>query len=135
MGNRHTVQQRIIGEQLRMLGNHPTADDVYLAVSLVLPNISKATVYRTLHKMVDAGEAVEVQVGGAAERFDYRTDPHSHVICAACGRVDDVDAGTQPDLDTWSQASASTGYRITGQTLLYDGVCPACQQAEEKEVQ
>ena len=132
MGNRHTVQQRIIGEQLRMLGNHPTADDVYLAVSERLPNISKATVYRTLHKMVAAGEAVEVHVGSGAERFDHRTDAHSHVVCTVCDKVEDVDVGTEYDDDAWAEASASTGFRITGQTLLYNGICPACQQAQEK---
>ncbi len=132
MGIRHTVQQSIIAEQLRMLGNHPTADDVYLAVSERRPNISKATVYRTLHKMVDAGEAIAVHAGGGAERFDYRTDPHSHVVCAVCGQVEDVDVDAASDGDSQARVSAFTGYRITGQTLLYDGVCPACQQVEEK---
>ena len=70
MASRNTVQQRIIAEQLQQLGSHPTADDVYRAVRQQLPSVSKATVYRTLNKLVAVGEATCVVAGTGAERFD-----------------------------------------------------------------
>ena len=140
MATRNTVQQRIIAEQLELLGDHPTAERVYLAVSRQRPNISKATVYRTLNKMADAGEATRVHVGGGAERFDHRTDPHFHVVCTRCGKVADVDmesgyAETAFVSSGCQTASAASGFVITGHTLLFDGICPACQSTEEKGVQ
>ena len=129
MASRNTVQQRIIAEQLRLLGSHPTADEVYQAVAKQRPSISKATVYRTLNKMVEAGEAVRVVVGTGAERFDHRADPHCHVSCVRCGKVEDVCMGSFVDGVDHAAAASASGYRILGHDLVFEGVCPACQQA------
>lgn len=128
MASRNTVQQRIIAEQLRRLGNHPTADEVYRAVAQQRSSISKATVYRALNKMVEAGEAVRVVVGTGAERFDHRADPHCHVSCVVCGKVEDVCADAFPDGVDHELAAAASGYEILSHDLVFEGVCPACQQ-------
>lgn len=129
MASRNTVQQRIIADQLGQLNNHPTADEVYRAVKLRLPSISKATVYRTLNKMVDAGSAMRVVAGSGAERFDHRFEPHSHVHCVVCGAVDDVCEGAFPDGVDHEAAAAASGYEILGHGLVFEGVCPACQRS------
>jgi len=129
MASRNTVQQRIIAEQLRLLGNHPTADEVYQAVAKQRPSISKATVYRTLNKMVEVGDAVRVVVDTGAERFDYRSDPHCHVSCVRCGKVEDVCADAFCDGVDHELAAKASGYQILGHDLVFEGVCPACQQA------
>ena len=129
MASRNTIQQRIIAEQLEQLGNHPTADEVYRAVAQQRPSISKATVYRTLNKMVEAGEAVRVVVGTGAERFDFRAEPHCHVSCIQCGKVEDVCADDFPDGVDRAAAAAISGYKILGHELIFEGICPACQQA------
>jgi len=133
LATRNTVQQKIIADQLEKLGNHPTVDEVYRAVSLQRPSISKATVYRTLNKLTDSGHANRVLVSGA-ERFDHRVDPHYHVVCAVCGRVDDVEGYGPLDSMCQEAAHSASGYVITGHTLQFSGICPACQMAKEKEV-
>lgn len=133
MQTRSTVQQRIVSDQLHRLDNHPTVDEVYRAVHAQRPSISKATVYRILNKMAYAGDARCVLVAGGAERFDHRTDPHYHVVCTVCGRVDDIEIPPSlGDLDSEAALDAS-GYIITGHSLLFSGVCPSCQKAQEKE--
>ena len=129
MALRNTIQQRIIAEQLERLGDHPTADEVYRAVTCVRPSIGKATVYRTLNKMVEAGDATRVIAGPGAERFDHRTDPHCHVSCIVCGKVEDVCAGPFADGVDHDAAAAASGYKIMGHGLVFEGICPACQQA------
>jgi Fe2+ or Zn2+ uptake regulation protein len=133
MQTRNTVQQRIVSDQLRQLDNHPTVDEVYEAVRTQRPSISKATVYRVLNKMAHAGDAFRVLGAGGAERFDHRTDPHYHVVCTVCGRVDDIEM--PPSLDGLDSEVAldASGYIITGHSLLFHGVCPSCQKAQEKE--
>lgn len=129
MASRNTVQQRVIAQQLMELGNHPTADEVYRAVRRQLPSVSKATVYRTLNKLVHSGEATCVIAGLGAERFDHRTDEHCHVVCMKCGTVQDVSEGVFNDGVDHADAAAACGYEIVGHDLVFEGICPACQRA------
>ena len=128
MTGRNTVQRTIIADELRRLANHPTADEVYEAVRAEHPSIGKATVYRTLGRLADEGKIQRVRINNGADRFDHQTFAHYHVRCTCCGRVDDVLIPVLPDVD--EAAERSTGYRITGHTLQFDGVCPACQACE-----
>ena len=128
MPARNTVQRQVIAEELRRLANHPTADEVYEAVHVEHPGIGRATVYRTLGMLADEGQIGRVRINNGADRFDHRTFVHYHVRCTHCGRVDDV---MVPVLDGVDEAAAgASGYRITGHSLQFDGVCPACQACE-----
>ena len=51
-------------------------------------NVSRATVYRTLQWMVDAGIARKVDFGEGRFRFEhsYRQPRHFHLICQTCHR-------------------------------------------------
>lgn len=130
MATRHTVQRDIIKDELCHLANHPTADQVYEAVHAEHPNISKATVYRTLGKLSDEGEITRVKINNGADHFDHQTFPHYHVRCTICGKVDDVMINQIEALD--SSAATASGYSITGCTLQFDGICPACQALQRK---
>lgn len=125
MASRQTVQRTIIEDEVRTLANHPTADQVYEAVHAQHPSISKATVYRTLNRLSDEGELLKVKINNGADHFDHQTFPHYHIRCTECGRVDDV---MVPVLGTIEkEAAAGSGYVITGHSLQFDGICPACQ--------
>lgn len=128
MASRSTVQRTIIEDELHRLANHPTADEVFEAVHERYPSIGRATVFRTLGRLADEGQIARVRINNGADRFDYRAFEHYHVRCTCCGRVDDV---MVPVLDGVDDAAAgASGYRITGHTLQFDGVCPACQACE-----
>ena len=62
------------------------------------------------------------------ERFDARTEPHDHLICRVCGRVEDIPGLTLPeDLDR--TAAARTGAAIEEHALVFYGRCAACRRA------
>jgi len=132
MATRKTVQKRVISEQLHALGNHPTVDEVYGAVKEMRPSISKATVYRVLNGLAETGDALRVPVAGGAERFDHRVDPHFHVICEACGRVEDIEEAVLGGID-WDAVQAASGYTVTGHELQFRGICPACARDVARE--
>ena len=127
MAQRNTVQLSVVDQALQQLANHPTADQVYQLVHESHPSISKATVYRTLNKLVGAGRAGKVLVAEGADRFDHRTCAHSHIRCKVCGRVDDVEVSLQGGAE--QQARDSSGYLVEGYSLLFSGTCPACAHA------
>ena len=128
MASRNTHQRRVVEEQLRALDCHPTADRVYEAVRSVCPGVGKATVYRSLNRMVEEGSAQRVRVNNGPDCFDCRTHPHYHIRCTRCGRVDDVDVPFDSGLE---EAASATGYIVTGHVLQFDGVCPACAAEDE----
>lgn len=133
MARRNTVQQKVIAEQLhKMHGSHPTVDEVHRAISADYPSISKTTVYRTLARMAEDGQALKVSVAGGADHFDDTLHPHYHVVCTKCGRVDDVDVQLPQQPFDSIDASRASGYTITGYELLFQGICPACAQQERQ---
>ena len=129
MARRNTVQQKVIAEQLSKLhGEHPSAEDVYSALSADYPSISKATVYRTLNRMADDGSALKVSVADGADRFDDTLCAHYHVVCTECGRVDDVVVTEELASLDFAAAASASGYEITGHDLLFKGICEVCRR-------
>lgn len=127
MATRNTVQKSIVLQALNELANHPTADAVYDRVHASHPSISKATVYRVLNKMSDEDQVLRVRINNGADHFDHQVFPHYHVRCIECGRVDDVIIPLLSEVE--EQAAEASSYLITGCSLQFDGVCPACQAA------
>ena len=62
-----------------------------------------------------------------SDRFDLRTDPHYHLRCLCCGAVQDVEEGYHLDYD--QAVARETGYRVLCHRMVFEGICPACQQA------
>ena len=133
MAQRNTVQQKIIAGQLAKLhGSHPTADEVYQSMKDEYPSISRATVYRNLNKMSDNGQALKVRVSSGADPFDDTLRPHYHVVCAKCGRVDDVEVDLPSSVTESLDKATAPGFTITGYELLFCGLCSACAQERQE---
>jgi Fur family ferric uptake transcriptional regulator len=77
----------IVNVFLRQEG-HLTADDLVDLIRREDQRISRATIYRTLQWMVDAGIARKVDFGEGRFRFEhsYRHPRHFHLICKTCNR-------------------------------------------------
>ncbi len=75
----------IVNVFLRQEG-HLSADDLVDLIRREDHRISRATVYRTLQWMVDAGVARKVDFGEGRFRFEpaYRHPRHFHLICKSC---------------------------------------------------
>lgn len=107
---------------------HPTADDVYVAVAEDHPSISKATVYRNLNQLVSQGEIRRVPVPNGADRFDFNTKEHFHVRCSCCGGVFDV---YMPHIENLiDQIEDSSDVAIKRYDILFEGICPTCRDKE-----
>ena len=68
MKNRNTLQRRLVLETVRRMRNHPTAEEIYLAIAAENPLISKATVYRNLKLLSEQGESLRIPF--QTERID-----------------------------------------------------------------
>ena len=128
MEERNTVQKNMVYAALRELCNHPTAEMVYDRVHENCASVSRATVYRILNRLAEQGKILRLNTDGA-DHYDHRINVHHHVQCTVCGRVDDV--VTRELGDMTGLVTDSRGYRITGGSLLFRGICRECQTTHE----
>ncbi len=119
---RCTPQRYVILEYLARTSSHPTADEIHQAINRTDPRASLATVYKSLHAMVEAGLVREAHLGQVV-RFEANTERHHHFVCDRCGRVEDVDWFDVPRL----AARAHLGRRsVRDYTIVVRGLCPRC---------
>lgn len=130
-GRRITPQRRAIVQVLLEDGTHLTADQVLKRARRELPDLSAATVYNTLHELVELGLLQELDLGLGLEerRYDLATEEHDHLVCLGCGRVEDVPRrnGLRPSL------RQDHDFHIVDRRVIYLGYCPDCASNREAQ--
>ena len=118
-----TKQRQLILEAVRATNSHPTADELFQMIRRELPTISLATVYRNLNFLSEIGEIRKLAMPGMPDRFDWRMDPHDHMVCDTCGQV--VDFVLPHDLG--QEIASACGAQVDGYTLVAHGTCAHCR--------
>ncbi len=121
-GLRATPQRAAVLKAV-MASDHPDADTVYALAREHQPSMSLATVYHVLDKLSEVGLVSVLDFAGR-RLYDGRISDHDHVRCRRCGRVDDVDR----DQETRIVTAQCPGWRIHHAAVLWEGLCPVCQQ-------
>lgn len=74
--------------------DHLSAEDVFLLVKEIAPEIGLATVYRTLELLTELHVVEKLNFGDGVARYDLRGDSnrhhHHHLICVQCGDVSEI---------------------------------------------
>ncbi len=125
---RLTTQRQIILEELGKVTSHPTANEVYDMVRKRLPRIGLGTVYRNLELMAETGIILKLEVGGTQKRFDATIDPHYHIRCLSCGKVDDIELPVMSDIN--KTAADLSHYQVLGHHIEFSGICSECSSTE-----
>src|SRR5918993_1826082 len=106
---------------------HLSADDLFDITRREDQRISRATVYRTLQWMVDAGIARKVDFGEGRFRFEhsYRQPRHFHLICKTCHRSfeflsSDIEALVE-------EVSAARSFTASQSVVQIYGTCEECR--------
>jgi len=124
-GRKITPQRRAVFESLIRDDSHPTAEEIYQRISSTMPDISRTTVYNTLHDLVAVGALIEVEdLSEGGTRYDTSTDQHHHLFCLGCHTLVDIDRDFQR-LEL--PPSETAGYRIVRHQVTFYGYCPNCQ--------
>ncbi|MEJ2695796.1 MAG: transcriptional repressor [Candidatus Sulfobium sp.] len=123
MGFKLTPQRLAILDYLEGNDSHPSAEEIYTAVSKKFPTMSLATVYNTLEALRLRGEVRELTVDPGKKRFDPDTGPHHHLICTGCRRIVDVRVDFSLSVPTGERRD----FEITGNHIEFYGLCPECR--------
>jgi len=127
-GYRLTPQRLAVLRTLIGSDQHPSVEQIYRRVRQDFPTTSLATVYNTLECLKGLREVIELPLGGGSRYDGRRPEPHAHLICTACSRIEDLDI----DLPGAAQAVAQErGYTDVRHRLEFYGICPACQEGSQ----
>ncbi len=124
-GKRSSKRDRILRIFLGHQG-HLSADDLFELVRAEDRGIGRATVYRTLQWMVDAGIANKVDFGEGRFRFEpsYRHPRHFHLICDVCHRSSEF---LSSDIESLVEEIAAARRFTPTQTVVHvHGTCEEC---------
>jgi Fur family ferric uptake transcriptional regulator len=125
-GKRSTKRDRIVSVFLRQQG-HLSADDLCDLVRREDAGIGRATVYRSLQWMVNAGIARKVDFGEGRSRFEpaYRHPRHFHLVCTTCHRSSEF---LSSDVETTLEEIAVARRFEAAQTVIQVlGTCEECR--------
>ena len=119
---RRAVVEALVGKE------HLTAPEVVEAVQAQAPEISRASVYRTLDLLTRLGVCQVATMGSPVVHYTLTpTGKHHHLICSRCQHSFEFDScGLTPLIP---ELEARTGFRIHGHLLEVYGVCPECQSS------
>jgi Fe2+ or Zn2+ uptake regulation protein len=131
-GGRMTEQRRAVLDALASVETHPTAAEVYEIVRAQVSDVSQGTVYRNLHTLVDLGLAQELDYGPGASHFDATVEPHYHVRCVECGRVDDLPIEREPAPCIDEAREVATDWHISEHRVEFMGLCPDCRKNQRR---
>ena len=122
-----TPQRLAILEYLERNESHPSASEIFKAVSEKYPMMSFATVYNTLEALREKGQVLELSIDSKKKRFDPNTKPHHHLICIQCKAITDVHSNFCLNLSEEEMCD----YEIIGNHVDFYGICPKCRQEKE----
>ncbi|MCL6472575.1 MAG: transcriptional repressor [Firmicutes bacterium] len=111
-------------DYLKSTDSHPAAATVYKAVKGKLPQISFATVYRTLNFLKEQGMLLEIDAGQGYSRFDGNPTNHYHFICSSCNTVMDINAPVIEGIE--QKLSKYVRGKVAGHRLNLIGICADC---------
>ncbi len=121
-----TVQRRAIYEALALRKDHPTADQVYEAISEKLKGISRTTVYRVLETFVSIGIAKKISNPESKARFDADIQRHHHLSCLSCGCILDMHDVNLNKLAVPSDLNSE--FEILDYSITFTGYCASCRK-------
>jgi Fur family transcriptional regulator, ferric uptake regulator len=126
-GIRLTAQRALILEDLFHMSGHRTAENIYEHVSERLPGLNRATVYRTLDLLHEAGVVTAFLGPEGITEFELvrcEGDLHHHLICRRCGAEFALDAASVDRLK--AEIAEQFGFQADLDHMVVTGLCAGC---------
>jgi Fur family ferric uptake transcriptional regulator len=125
---RFTEQQRDLVRYIFSQHEHFDAEQLIDEMKRAGLTVSRATIYRTLTKLVDAGLLRRLEVGPRMYyEHDYGYPQHEHLRCTTCGKMIEFQC---PDIEASIQAVCRQNhFQPSGHTFIIRGICAECNRA------
>lgn len=130
-GLRATAQRRaVMNAAISLAPEHFGVPDILEAVSRTnkTPRLGRATVYRTLEHLIDAGilRKLHLDTGAAVFELIEGDVHHEHMICELCGDVIEFES---PEIERiQDELCRQLGFEPISHLLRITGVCAVCKK-------
>ena len=123
-GMKITSQRLLVAERIFCSNHHFTVEGLTDELkSTHRGRISKATVYRIVSLLVEAGMLTEHHFGQNSRRYEHipRHKHHDHILCLDCGQIDEF---VDPKIEKLQlQIAEKLGYTLEDHSLTLYGRC------------
>ncbi|MEA3490251.1 MAG: Fur family transcriptional regulator [Candidatus Omnitrophota bacterium] len=134
-GYRVTVPRKAIMDVLSKTSKHLSAEEIYLEVHKVYPNVGLTTVYRTLELLIQMGLVHKFDFGDGRARYELaegeKREHHHHLICIRCKRVIDYSDFREEELEFLRRAEKKLAekydFEIKNHLIRFYGLCDKCR--------
>lgn len=129
ISQRNTCPRRLIAERLVELakqGDDFTTDDLWQELRVLEPTIGRATVFRSIEKLVDKRLLNRIEFADGSHHYRVCGDSHHHhLTCTQCHRIVEVDL-CLPE-EQLHAIGDQTNFEIEGHALSLFGRCSSCR--------
>ncbi len=125
---RYTDQQRDMVKFIFSKHNHFDADQLVDEMKQTGFQVSRATIYRTLNKLVDAGLLRRLDIGPRMYyEHDYGYPQHDHLVCEKCHKMVEFQ---YPDMEeVLRDVCRQHDFQMAGHSFVISGICGTCNRA------
>jgi Fur family ferric uptake transcriptional regulator len=121
-GYRVTPSRRAVIAAILAQQGHFTVEDLLARCR----DAGRATVFRTIRLLTELGVVCRVLLEDGSKHYMVsQRGHHHHLVCTACGKVQDLDQCAITDVVR--EMSESTGYELEGHWLELYGRCAECR--------
>jgi Fur family ferric uptake transcriptional regulator len=125
-GRRVSKGRGVIFDQVMRAHGHFTAEELAKLCSEKKLNVSRATVYRVLRDLLEAGIIRETAFGDKHHHFEHVYDekPHHHAQCVRCHRF--IEFPDRKEDEVYHPYLEKQGFKILGHEMHFYGICRKC---------
>ncbi len=126
-GYKLTAPRQAVVQVLEHEGEHLSPNEVLALGRQIYPQLSRATVYRTLDLLTDLGLVRPIYLGDNRQRYVSGQGGHHHLVCIDCGAAFEFE-GCQADRLAVT-LSEKFQFEIHSHLLEFYGLCQTCRGA------
>ena len=104
---------------------HINIEELYRQMREEFPSVSLATIYKNINQMVENGLVQEVKLPTQKSVYEIVKEPHLHMVCDRCHKIEDIVVGTDKIIE---EAEKVSGYEILDSFITLRGICPECRK-------
>ena len=129
-GMRYTPEREIIIREIFATHDHFDVDSLYISMRRKDARVSKASIYRLIPLLIEAGLVEQVFFDGGQMYYEhiYGHEHHCHLRCAKCRKIQEFSDPRLKDLE--KDLAERFNYRILRHRLEVMGLCADCRDEQ-----